>query len=38
MVEHAAKSNWEDVFEHFHTVDEFRNGKALVPQKLIKND
>lgn len=38
MVEHAAKSNWEDVFEHFHTVDEFINGKALVPQKLIKND
>lgn len=38
MVEHAPKENWESTLIHFHTVDEFLNGVALIPQQLIKND
>ena len=38
MVEHAPKENWENTLIHFHTVDEFLNGVALIPQQLIKND
>ncbi|MCO6505621.1 MAG: DUF3732 domain-containing protein [Snodgrassella sp.] len=36
MVEHASKDNWENILEHFHTVEEFINGNALIPQQLIK--
>ncbi|PIT23516.1 hypothetical protein BGI37_13045 [Snodgrassella alvi] len=36
MVEHASIDNWENTLEHFHTVEEFINGNALIPQQLIK--
>lgn len=32
LLEHASKSYWEEpLLEHFHLVDEFRNGNALIP-------
>lgn len=31
MVEHAPKNYWEKRFSNFHTVDEFINGKGLIP-------
>ncbi len=36
MVEHAPKSYWEDNgLNMFYTVDEFINGKGLIPQELF---
>lgn len=36
MVEHAPKSYWEDNgLNMFYTVDEFINGKGLLPQELF---
>jgi len=38
MVEHAPKEYWIDnKLTHFHTVDEFLNGKGLVPDEVYKN-
>ena len=39
MVEHAPKSYWEDIeLNNFHTVDEFINGKGLIPQDIFQKD
>ena len=39
MVEHAPKSYWEDnELNNFHTVDEFINGKGLIPQDIFQKD
>ena len=33
LIEHASKSYWEEpLLKHFHMVEEFRNGNALIPQ------
>lgn len=33
MVEHASKDYWNKL-SHFHTVDEFINGKGLIPKEI----
>lgn len=33
MVEHASKDYWSKL-SHFHTVDEFINGKGLIPKEI----
>lgn len=39
MVEHAPKSYWIDNnLSHFHTVDEFINGKGLIPKEIYGNN
>lgn len=39
MVEHAPKSYWIDNnLSHFHTVDEFINGKGLIPEEIYGNN
>lgn len=39
LLEHASKSYWEDpLLEHFHLVEEFRNGNALIPATAQKKD
>lgn len=36
LVEHASKDYWiNNNFEYFHTVDEFINGKGLIPQEVF---
>ncbi len=38
MVEHASKDLWiENNLSYFHTVDEFINGKGLVPDNIYNN-
>lgn len=38
MTEHAPKSYWEDnSLYNFYTVDEFINGKGLIPQDAFQN-
>lgn len=38
MVEHASKDYWIDnELQHFHTVDEFINGKGLIPKNIFKS-
>lgn len=38
MVEHAAKEYWEDNnLSHFHLVDEFINGKGLIPNEIYNS-
>jgi hypothetical protein len=38
MVEHAPKEYWVDNnLTHFHTVDEFINGKGLIPNDIYNN-
>ncbi|MEH6764120.1 MAG: DUF3732 domain-containing protein [Aequorivita antarctica] len=38
MVEHAPKDYWIDNnLTHFHTVDEFINGKGLIPTKIYNS-
>ena len=38
MVEHAPKEYWEDNnLTNFHTVDEFNNGKGLIPKDIYNN-
>jgi len=38
MVEHAAKEYWEDNnLSHFHLVDEFINGKGLIPNDIYNS-
>ncbi len=37
LVEHASKDYWiNSNFEYFHTVDEFVNGKGLIPKEVFK--
>lgn len=39
MVEHAPKSYWIDNnLSYFHTVDEFINGKGLIPEEIYDNN
>lgn len=40
LLEHAAKPYWEEpLLEHFHLVEEFRNGNALIPPSAqVKNE
>jgi len=36
MLEHASSNYWEEPkLDHFHLVDEFRNGNALVPKTAM---
>lgn len=36
LVEHASKEYWiNNGFEYFHTVDEFINGKGLIPEDIF---
>ncbi|TDD98504.1 DUF3732 domain-containing protein [Flavobacterium cellulosilyticum] len=38
MVEHAPKEYWIDNnLSHFHTVDEFIDGKGLIPKEIYNN-
>lgn len=38
MVEHASKEYWlENDLSYFHTVDEFIDGKGLIPQNIYNN-
>jgi len=38
MVEHASKEYWlENDLSFFHTVDEFINGKGLIPSDIYNN-
>lgn len=38
MVEHAPKEYWlENNLSHFHTVDEFIDGKGLIPQRIYND-
>jgi hypothetical protein len=38
MVEHASKEYWIDnKLTYFHTVDEFIDGKGLIPNDIYKN-
>lgn len=38
MVEHASKDLWiENNLTYFHTVDEFINGKGLIPEDIYNN-
>lgn len=38
MVEHASKEYWIDNnLSYFHTVDEFIDGKGLIPNEIYKN-
>lgn len=37
MVEHASKDYWHKL-SHFHTVDEFINGKGLIPKEIFDNN
>lgn len=39
MVEHASKDYWEkNDLTHFHTVDEFINGKGLIPKEIYNKN
>ena len=39
MVEHASKDYWiNNNLSHFHTVDEFINGKGLIPKEIYGNN
>jgi hypothetical protein len=38
MIEHASKDHWTDNnLTHFHTVDEFINGKGLIPDEIYNS-
>lgn len=38
MVEHASKEHWtENNLTYFHTVDEFINGKGLIPNEIYNS-
>ena len=38
MVEHASKEYWIDNnLSYFHTVDEFIDGKGLIPNEIYNN-
>jgi hypothetical protein len=38
MVEHAPKEYWiENGLSYFYTVDEFINGKGLIPNDIYNN-
>ena len=34
LIEHAPRSYWQDIFNNFHTVDEFTLGNKLIPQRI----
>jgi hypothetical protein len=38
LLEHASRDYWEEpVLEHYHFVEEFRDGNALIPSRFVQN-